>query len=86
MKAKLWLWAIAGAALLAAGVANAQRQNPPFDLWCRDQAVADSSTVQICMAYTLQQCLDSRTAPGEIAISIRVTIRAYAGSQPEMRR
>jgi hypothetical protein len=65
VKAKLWLGAVAGAGLLAGATANAQQQNPPYDLWCRDQAVADSSTVQICMAYTLQQCLDSRTAPGE---------------------
>jgi hypothetical protein len=50
--------------LAAAGSADA-RQNPPYDLWCRDQAVGFGGTVPICMAYTLQQCLASRAAQGE---------------------
>jgi hypothetical protein len=52
------------ASIVAIGSAEA-RQNPPHDLWCRDQPVAFGGTVQICMAYTLQQCLDSRTGQGE---------------------
>jgi hypothetical protein len=65
VKAKLWLGAVAGAGLLAGAAANAQQQNPPYDLWCLDQSIGEGSTVQICMAYTLQQCLDSRTSQGE---------------------
>jgi hypothetical protein len=41
-----------------------QRQNPPYDMWCRDQPTGEG-LVFICMAYTQQQCLDSRTGPGE---------------------
>jgi hypothetical protein len=52
------------ASVVVIGSAEA-RQNPPYDLWCREQPVAFGGTVQICMAYTLQQCLDSRTGPGE---------------------
>jgi hypothetical protein len=52
------------ASVVVIGSAEA-RQNPPYDLWCRDQAVAFGGTVPICMAYTLQQCLASRTAQGE---------------------
>ena len=63
MKTKLLLAAVAGLGLFAANAAEAQRA--PYDLWCRDQAVARSGTVQICMAYTQQQCLASRTSPGE---------------------
>jgi hypothetical protein len=51
--------------LFAVSAVEAQRQNPPYDLWCRDQAIGEGSTTQVCMAYTLQQCLDSRTAQGE---------------------
>ena len=65
MKTKLLLVAIAGLGLFAATAAEAQRQNPPYDLWCRDQPIARSGTVQICMAYTRQQCMASRVSPGE---------------------
>ncbi len=69
MKNKLLLSAALGFSLgfslFAAGAAEAQRQNPPYDLWCRDQAVGFGGTVPICMAYTLQQCLASRAAQGE---------------------
>ncbi len=66
MKTKLLLAAVAGLGLFAASAADAQRQNAPYDLWCRDQGLGRSGgTVQICMAYTQQQCLDSRTSPGE---------------------
>jgi hypothetical protein len=44
--------------------AGAQRQNAPYDLWCRDQPTLEGS-VMICQAFTLQQCLASRTSPGE---------------------
>lgn len=68
MKNKLLLSAGLGFALgfslFAAGAAEAQRQNPPYDMWCRDQPTAEG-LVFICMAYTQQQCLDSRTGPGE---------------------
>lgn len=64
MKAKLWLGATAGAALLAAGIANAQQLNPPYDMWCRDIATGEG-LVSICMARTQQQCIDSRSSPGE---------------------
>jgi hypothetical protein len=60
--------AIAALAILVVTTcaALAQRQaNPPRDLWCRDMRVAEASSVQYCMAYTLEQCLASRTSPNE---------------------
>lgn len=44
---------------LLAGAAHAQRQAPP-DAWCRDMAL-DRGSVQICEAYTYEQCMASRT-------------------------
>jgi hypothetical protein len=65
MKSKLLLGAIAVAGLFAASAAEAQKQ-APYDLWCRDQSLGRASgTVQICMAYTYQQCMASRTSQGE---------------------
>jgi len=52
------------ASVVVIGSAEA-RQNPPYDLWCRDNAVAFGATVPIGMAYTLQQGLPSRTGQGE---------------------
>jgi hypothetical protein len=52
-------------AATAAAVAQQRQANPPSDLWCRDMRVAESSTVQYCMAYTLEQCLASRSSPNE---------------------
>lgn len=47
-------------------VSAQQRQaNPPRDLWCRDMMIAEGSTVQYCMAYTLEQCLASRSTRNE---------------------
>jgi hypothetical protein len=43
-----------------------QRQaNPPRDMWCRDMQLNEGS-VQVCMAYTEQQCLDSRASRNEL--------------------
>ncbi len=60
---------LAAAALaLAIPAADAQQrapQNPPYDLWCRDQPIAQSSTAQICMAYTYEQCMASRASRTE---------------------
>lgn len=55
--------------IASAGMSFAQQQkrptNPPRDLWCRDMQIAEASSVQYCMAYTLEQCLASRGAPSE---------------------
>ncbi len=52
-------------ASIAVPAAAQQRQaNPPRDLWCRDMDVGEG-TAQICMAYTLEQCLASRTTQKE---------------------
>lgn len=55
--------------LLSVSVSVAQQPprnaNPPRDLWCRDMQIAEASSVQYCMAYTLEQCLASRGAPSE---------------------
>jgi hypothetical protein len=58
-----WAGALVALVLLMSG-AEAQRQSVPYDLWCRDQPTLEGS-VTICQAYTLQQCLASRTSPGE---------------------
>jgi hypothetical protein len=55
---------LAGIAAASGADAQAQRQNPPYDLYCRDQPAVEGS-VTICMAFTLQQCLASRASPGE---------------------
>lgn len=39
-------------------------QNVPYDRWCRDQGL-DFTSVQICWAYTFEQCMASRTSPAE---------------------
>jgi hypothetical protein len=64
MKTKILLAAACSLFLGGAGAAP-QQNNPPSDLWCFDQSIGEGSTVQMCMAYTLQQCLDSRTSQGE---------------------
>jgi len=64
MKSKLLLGAIAGLGLFATSAAEAQRA--PYDAWCRDQNLGRAGgSVQICMAYTYQQCMASRTSQGE---------------------
>jgi hypothetical protein len=65
LKNKTLLAVALGFSVFAVSAAAAQRQNPPSDLWCLDQSIGEGSIVQICMAYTLQQCLDSRTSQGE---------------------
>lgn len=71
MKLKLF----AAAALIsvcAVGAADAQRnerigpyQVHPSERYCRDQAIAGSSSVMICQAFTYQQCMASRASQGE---------------------
>lgn len=56
--------------LLPATVVSAQQrqaapQNPPSDLWCRDQPIAEGSSATFCSAYTYQQCMASRASPTE---------------------
>lgn len=65
MKTKLLL--AAALVLFAAPGAEAQKrapQNAPYDLWCRDQGLSRGS-VQICWAYTYEQCMASRTSHTE---------------------
>lgn len=52
------------AATTAAAAAQQRQANPPYDLWCRDMMLIEGS-VQYCMAYTLEQCLASRSSPNE---------------------
>ena len=63
MKTNLVLAAVA-VALLIPVMANAQQKRD--DMWCRDQVITPGgSSVMICSAYTYQQCMASRTGPGE---------------------
>lgn len=68
---KKFLLAAATLALLIPAASHAQQrqaapQNPPSDLWCRDQPIAGGgSTATICMAYTYEQCMASRATPTE---------------------
>lgn len=61
---------VIGAAVLALIVplaAEAQQRAPknaPPDMWCRDMGIARGS-VQICSAYTFEQCMASRTSRTE---------------------
>ena len=57
MKTKL-LFA-AAAFVAAAFPLSADAQNQPYDKWCRDQGL-DHGSVQICWAYTYEQCMASR--------------------------
>ena len=50
--------------LASTGLASAQRNNAPSDLYCRDMQL-DRGTVQTCMAYTMQQCMASRANQNE---------------------
>ncbi len=67
MKAKFILGMTALALLIPAAAEAQQRapQNPPSDLWCRDQPIAHGSTAQICMAFTYEQCMASRASRTE---------------------
>lgn len=59
--------AIAIGVLLAATLAASAQQrktNPPYDMWCRDAQIIEG-TVQVCSAYTLEQCLASRASANE---------------------
>lgn len=63
MNAKVMLAAVS-LGLLIPAVADAQQKRD--DMWCRDQAITrGGSSVMICSAYTYQQCMASRTGPGE---------------------
>lgn len=64
---KLLLLAAAFALAAPATVQSQQRsgaQNPPYDMWCRDQGIARGS-VMICWAFTFEQCMASRTSHTE---------------------
>jgi hypothetical protein len=64
MKIRLILAAVLLVLLLPAA-ASAQQQKRD-DMWCRDQVITPGgSSVMICSAYTYQQCMASRTGPGE---------------------
>jgi hypothetical protein len=64
-----FLLAVTALVLIVPTVSEAQQrapQNPPSDLWCRDQPIAGGgSTATICMAYTYEQCMASRATPTE---------------------
>jgi hypothetical protein len=62
MKTKLLFAAVA---LVAATFPlSADAQNQPYDKWCRDQGIGRGS-VQVCWAYTYEQCMASRTSQAE---------------------
>jgi hypothetical protein len=62
---KIVLGAIVAAVTVGAlTAAEAQRRNPPYDLWCRDARIGFSS-VPTCYAYTYKQCMDSRSSAAE---------------------
>ncbi|MBX3521080.1 MAG: DUF3551 domain-containing protein [Xanthobacteraceae bacterium] len=68
---KRLLLAVLALALTAPTVSFAQQraphaapQNASYDRWCRDQGL-DYGSVQICWAYTYEQCMASRTSQNE---------------------
>jgi hypothetical protein len=63
MKSILALAILVAATTTAA--AQQRQANPPRDLWCMDTRLAEGSTYQSCMAYTLEQCLASRNSPSD---------------------
>lgn len=64
MKMK-FIFAAVSLSLLVPATASAQQQKRD-DMWCRDQVITGGgSSVMICSAYTYQQCMASRTGPGE---------------------
>lgn len=67
MKTKIILATTVLALAIPAAAEAQQRapQNPPSDLWCRDQPIAHGSTAQICMAFTYEQCMASRASRTE---------------------
>lgn len=62
MRTKFILAAAAVSFLLPTS-AGAQ-QNAPYDKWCREQGL-DRGTVQVCFAYTYEQCMASRASHTE---------------------
>lgn len=62
---RAWIAVIFLIASASVSFAQQRHANPPRDLWCRDMQLADASSVQYCMAYTLEQCLASRSSPNE---------------------
>jgi len=57
-----WKLAVSGALMAGYLVTAAHAQhNGRSDAWCRDIPL-DRGTVQICQAYTYQQCMASRVA------------------------
>lgn len=66
MRLSILLALTAAIGLSLASGAEAQRRQAPYDLWCRDMRLGyDGGTVPTCWAYTYQQCMASRTSPGE---------------------
>lgn len=69
---KWFLPATFALALAAPTVSLAQQQRAPhatpqgatYDRWCRDQGL-DFTSVQVCWAYTYEQCMASRTSQAE---------------------
>jgi hypothetical protein len=63
---KFLLAAMALAVLMPVAAEAQQRKNPPYDLWCRDQGLGrGGGSVQMCYAYTFEQCMASRTSQNE---------------------
>lgn len=62
MKMKFLFAAVAFVAAAFPLSASAQKQ--PYDVWCRDQGLGRGS-IQICWAYTYEQCMASRTSHTE---------------------
>lgn len=64
MKAKILLLAVLCSGAFAVTAAGAQqRQQAPYDAWCRDvQTGLSGGGTMICRAYTYEQCMASRTS------------------------
>jgi hypothetical protein len=67
MKKTTFVFGLICTALLATFPADAQqRSQPPYDTWCREMQMGwGGSGVKICMAYTFEQCMASRTSHTE---------------------
>lgn len=61
--------AAAAAGLVFTASAQAQpryAKQAPYDLWCRDQGLGAGGTVQMCYAFTYEQCMASRVSQNEM--------------------
>jgi hypothetical protein len=65
MKSMKFAAAVVFAVVIPAAVSAQPRGPAPYDLWCRDQGLGSGGTVQMCYAFTYEQCMASRVSNRE---------------------